>query len=462
MTRSTRTLLALAAAMSVAILTAPGRLAHAEGITRVRGTVVDNHGKALSGVPIYFEATDIKKTVGPLRTNKKGDYIIASLDITVARKWRVVPKQKGYMVVTIAYQIVDSRKQEVANQEQVIGSKQELPELHFALVGDDGRNVVNFVLARESEFVAAVEAAKKAKEGAGAVVSGGPASPGQAAVPVTAPAEGAASPAPAVPGPALSIPGGREMLEKAKQLADAGRQQEAIDLYRSFIIKDATGNPAVYYYLGKSLFTSGDNGAAEQAFKKGLELKPDMKGCHFYLGNIALKEEDPGVAAAEYEKELQLTPGSDAVLFNLGQAYAKAGKDDQALAAFGQAATISPAKSETYMQMAAIYDRRKEPEKANEMYQKVIALDPKNAAVSFYNIGVNAWNENRSNDAAQAFRKAVELDPTYAVTHRELARALMGLQDFQGALKHFQEYLKLNPNASDAKEIRDSIALLKK
>jgi tRNA isopentenyl-2-thiomethyl-A-37 hydroxylase MiaE len=38
----------------------------------------------------------------------------------------------------------------------------------------------------------------------------------------------------------------------------------------------------------------------------------------------------------------------------------------------------------------------------------------------------------------------------------------MGSQDFAGALKHFQEYLKLNPKAPDAKEIQERIALLKK
>src|SRR5207245_9558211 len=124
--------------------------------------------------------------------------------------------------------------------------------------------------------------------------------------------------------------------------------------------------------------------------------------------------------------------------------------------------TIDPTKTEAYLQAASIYEKRKDTPKANEMYQKVIALDPKNAAVSFFNIGVHAWNENRAKDATQAFKKAVEIDPSYAVAHRELARALMGSQDFDGALKHFQEYLKLSPQASDRKEIQDTIALLKK
>jgi superkiller protein 3 len=95
------------------------------------------------------------------------------------------------------------------------------------------------------------------------------------------------------------------------------------------------------------------------------------------------------------------------------------------------------------------------------MYQKVIAVDPGNAASVFYNLGVHAWNENKDKEAAQAFKKAIEIDPKYAPAHKELARTLTKLQDFEGAVQHYQEYLKLNPQAPDAKEIRDTIALLK-
>ena len=252
------------------------------------------------------------------------------------------------------------------------------------------------------------------------------------------------------------------MLQQAKALADAGNHAQAIELYKNYLTKDPTGNPATYYYLGKSLFETGDDGGAEQALHKALELNKDMKGAHFYLGNIALKEENADQAVAEYEQELKLSADTWALLYNLGQAYSKAGKDDQALAVLDKAATIDPSKPDAMMLMASIYEKRKDTAKAQEMYEKVRAIDPRNAAILFYNVGVKAWNENRAQDAAQAFKKSIEIDPNYPQSHRELARALMGVQDFQGALGQFQEYLKLNPNAPDSKEIKDNIALLKK
>jgi tetratricopeptide (TPR) repeat protein len=428
--------------------------AFAEGITKVRGKVTDQNGKPLEKVPIFFEATDIKKTVGPVKTNKNGEYLIATLDISVARKWKVIPKLEGYKTVIMYWHVVGSDGSDVDKSEKLMDNKQEFPDFTMLLFGDAGKNQYDFVLAKEADFVAANQAiVKKRKEAQG----GGAAANAQAGAPAAA---GAAAPD-AAAAPKIN-PEAAQGLQKAKSLADAGNHPQAIEMYRAFLAKDPTGNPAVYYYLGKSLFETGDDSGAAQAFSKGLELKPDMKGAHFFLGNLSLRQEDAEGAAAEYQKELTLSPDSDTVLYNLGQALIKSGKYDEAIAALEKASSINPQKPEPLMALASAYSQKGDKAKSDEMYQKVAAIDPRNAAILFYNVGVKAWNEKRNKDAAQAYQKAVEIDPKYAQAHRELAVALMSQQDFKGALAHFQEYLKLEPKAPDAKEIESNIALLKK
>jgi superkiller protein 3 len=427
------------------------QLVFAEGITKVRGRVVDNLGKPMANVPLSFEAVDIKKTVPGVRTNGKGEYFIATLDVTIAKKWKVIPKLDGYKTVSVSYEIVDSESQSRGKADQVLGSKQEFPEIQFALIGDAGRNVVNFILAKDAEFAAATQAEQKKRKEA----EGGGTQSADAAAP-------AAPAAPAPPAAPKISAEGAQQLTQAKQLADAGNHAQAITIYQAYLAKDPKDNPAVYYYLGKSLFETGDDAGATASFKKGLELKPDMKGAHFFLGNIGLKEDDATTAVAEYEQELKLSPESDTVLYNLGQAYFKAGDADKAIAALDHAATINSTKPEIFMLMGTVYDSKGDKVMADQMYQKVAAIDPRNAAILFFNTGVKSWNENRPKEAVTAYRKATEIDPNYAQAHRELARALMAQQDFTGALQHFQEYLKINPKAPDAKEIQESIALLKK
>ena len=92
MRRMRRTVLAIAVGWVLASAAAPLQPAYADAIARVRGTVKDINGKPLPKVKVYFEAVNIKKRVGPVTTNKEGVFVIATLDITVAKKWRVIPE----------------------------------------------------------------------------------------------------------------------------------------------------------------------------------------------------------------------------------------------------------------------------------------------------------------------------------------------------------------------------------
>jgi len=466
MRRTRRTLLAIAAVFVLAPA-ASRTPAYADSITRVRGVVTDVQGKPMPKVKIWLEAVEIKKKVGPLTTGKDGSYVHAALDTSVAKKWKVYPDLPGYKVVKEYAEIVDSVKTEHYKGDIVLGSKQEFPEWTFVLVGDEGRNLINIVVAKEADFLAAVQAERKKKEGAATEASA--VAPGGTTVPAgTQPAAGTGASGTAE---APKISG--EGLKKAKELADAGRHPEAIEGYRAYLAKDPAGNPAVYFYLGKSLFATGDVDGAAQAFRKAIQLMPDMKWAHFGLGNVLLKNGNDSAsdedkkqnykeAAEEFEKEANLQPDNDKVWFQLGKAYALGGDDDKAIAEFEKASLIDPSKSDSYMELASIYEKRKDKAKAEEMYQKIITIDPGNAATVFFNLGVHAWNENKDKEAAQAFQKAIEIDPKYAGAHRELARVLTRMQAFDEAVKHYQEYLKLEPKAPDAKEIQEMIVALKK
>ena len=466
MRRTRRTFLAIAAVFVLAPA-ASRTPAYADAITRVKGVVTDIQGKPMPKVKVWLEAVDIKKKVGPLMTGKDGTYVIAALDTSVAKKWKVYPDLPGYKVVKEYAEIVDYQKDERFKGDLIPGSKQEFPELTFVLIGDEGHNLVNIVVAKDADFLAAVQAERKKKEGAATEASA--VAPGGTTLPAGTQPAGATGASGGAEAPKV----GGEGLKKAKELADAGRHAEAIEGYKAYLVKDPTGNPAVYFYLGKSLFATEDDAGAAQAYRKAIQLMPDMKWAHFGLGNVLLKEGNNTAAeegkkqnykdaAEEFEKEANLQPDNDKIWFQLGKAYALGGEDDKAIAALQKASLIDPSKSDSYMELASIYEKRKDKVKADEMYQKIIAVDPGNAATVFFNIGVHAWNENKDKEAAQAFQKAIEIDPKLAGAHRELARVLTRMQAFDDAVKHYQEYLRLEPKAPDAKEIQEMIVALKK
>jgi len=240
MTRTQRRFLAAAAAVALTVAVASLKPAYADAITKVWGVVTDPQGKPVPKVKINFEGVDVKKKIAPLTTNKDGKFFIATLDISVAKKWRVVAELPGYKTVKVHYEIVDSEKEDRGSGDVIMGSKQEYPELQFALVsggGDAGRNLVNFVIAKDADFMAAVQAERKKKEGGESNASTVAPAGTQPAAPEGAPG--------AVPGSGEAPKANVEGLKKAKELADAGRHPEAIEGYKAYLAKDPTGNPAV-------------------------------------------------------------------------------------------------------------------------------------------------------------------------------------------------------------------------
>jgi regulator of sirC expression with transglutaminase-like and TPR domain len=77
----------------------------------------------------------------------------------------------------------------------------------------------------------------------------------------------------------------------------------------------------------------------------------------------------------------------------------------------------------------------------------------------FFNIGALIMNrstrtEEETAKAIEAFRKAIEVKPDYAVAHKQLAFALLGTGDRSGAKMELQAYVQHAPDAPDAAQMK--------
>lgn len=98
---------------------------------------------------------------------------------------------------------------------------------------------------------------------------------------------------------------------------------------------------------------------------------------------------------------------------------------------------------------------------AIEAYQKVLDLDPKNVDVRV-DMGTCYRNIGKPDIAAKEYRKALEINPNHLNGHKNLAIVLsQDLKDRLQAIKEFEKYLSLVPNAPDAAQIKQEIQRLR-
>jgi tetratricopeptide (TPR) repeat protein len=98
---------------------------------------------------------------------------------------------------------------------------------------------------------------------------------------------------------------------------------------------------------------------------------------------------------------------------------------------------------------------------AVDAYQKSLALDPKNVNARV-DMGTCLKNSGRPQQAIEEYKKAIKIEPGHLNAHRNMGVVLaFDLNDRKGAVKAFEKYLELAPNAPDAGEIRQLIQNLK-
>ena len=101
--------------------------------------------------------------------------------------------------------------------------------------------------------------------------------------------------------------------------------------------------------------------------------------------------------------------------------------------------------------------------------KKAADLDPTNGGKYYYNLGALLVNSGQTGPASDAFKKAIELTPTYADAYYQYGISLMGqaktdssgkVIPVPGTSEAFQKYLELQPNGQWAESAKGMLASL--
>jgi len=228
--------------------------------------------------------------------------------------------------------------------------------------------------------------------------------------------------------------------------------------------------------------TPEQKAAMEKQIKEQSEKMKKNKELNdaFNAGMEAASAKKYDEAIAAFERAAVADPSQQAIYAQLGEAHMKAAEGKtgpeydahiaKAMESYSKSIELKPDDPGAHNNYAlALAKAKKFPEMQAEL-KKAADLDPQNGGKYYYNLGAILVNAGQSEAAGEAFKKAIELTPTYADAYYQYGVTLVGqakidpasgkVTPVPGTVEAFQKYLELQPNgqwASASKEMLTSL-----
>lgn len=121
---------------------------------------------------------------------------------------------------------------------------------------------------------------------------------------------------------------------------------------------------------------------------------------------------------------------------DIGRVYNEKGYPDKAKQLWQKAVILDPNNIDCRFHLSALYLKNRKPLDALKLYEQITLIDPKNG-VSYFFIGNISAQLSRFDDAEKAYKKVIEVAPKRSEGYHALARL----------------YLQLNRNLPEAKKL---------
>jgi tetratricopeptide (TPR) repeat protein len=231
---------------------------------------------------------------------------------------------------------------------------------------------------------------------------------------------------------------------------------------------------------GRVLLRQSKFDESEAAFKKALDLNPDLVTPYLNLGSIYLAKDEGKEAISLYEGIIQERPRFVQAYVALGAIYEMQGNQQRALETYEKALQVNPGSAPAANNVAWILlDRGKDLKRAFDlasMAKERMPDDPRVAATlgraliaeGLYSQAVNeltyateaqppsselykylglaCWKSGDTDQARQAYHKAVEINPEDLGAWYELARLDRTEGRLEDASAHLDKLLALKPD----------------
>ena len=316
-----------------------------------------------------------------------------------------------------------------------------------------------------------------------------------------------------------------------RAVAEIDRKQFAMaEGYIKKSLEKAPQNPAAYVQLGNLRMAQKKPAEAQKAYQQGLDQDPNSSDAlggvlnvyllqkqpdkaiatanaqlaknpkssafHIMLGHLLVdQKKDLAGAEAEFKRAAELDKNNVEALVSLGMVQNQRGAADQALATYLDASKANPKEVIFYLLAGGIYENQRNWDKAKQVYQKVLELQPDNALAS-NNLAYVMLQEGGNVDVALAMaqtarrqlpdnpnsadtlgwayyhkgvytsaidllKEAVKKEPQNATFNYHLGLAYAKNGQASLARQQLDRVVKIKPGSFEADELRRALAQIK-
>jgi tetratricopeptide (TPR) repeat protein len=199
----------------------------------------------------------------------------------------------------------------------------------------------------------------------------------------------------------------------ALALLKTGKESQALEFLIKAGTADKDGKVAHLSYskLGALYIERKDFESAEKYLKIAESINSEDPIVKFNLGVVYLKMKQLEKAVAEFEKAGELGKNDEAILLNLGETYFTLNDYDKSIDIYNRLLTTNKRNITILSKLAEVHFEKGDPEKAMDLYQRITMIEPasENARVAYVNIGNILDDMGRSEEAIEAYNKALTI-----------------------------------------------------